>query len=139
MAPRFDLRPRTLAAVGAVSFLLLVASLIVEVQVTVVRPGIGGVDFWTLWRLALGTATIGSFLVAVYRLAAPRREDAARGLEIRGHSHEIEVHLHGDEVAGRLEWSDKTERTAGRESAEEESPEAQSDEEESAEKECDSR
>lgn len=121
MASSFDLRPRTLAVVGAVSLLLLLGSFLVEVLVIVVRPGIGGSWLWTLWRLALGAATIGSFLVALYRLVLPRREDAARGLEITGHDHEIEIHLHGEEVTGRLEWSETQEPRVGTESVEEES------------------
>lgn len=109
MASRLDPGPRSLSTIGAICLLLLLGSLLVEVQVVIVRPGIGDVTDMVraAWQLSVGAATVGSFLFAAYRFSSAKRGDSTGGLDIRGHNHDIDVHLHLGDVANRVRLTDR--------------------------------
>lgn len=90
--------PGLLVGVATVALALLLASFFFEARVVLERPNYGNVTGTLLafWRVVLGTATVGSFVLAVYRFLfeEARRDCSATGMEIRGRNHDIDVHLH---------------------------------------------
>jgi hypothetical protein len=97
---RFDPRrysPRFLFVVSVATLELLVVSFLVDVRIVLERPNYGDVTTTVrvLWRVVLGLATLGSFLIGVYN-SVSREADGGptRGFEIKGRNHDIDFHVH---------------------------------------------
>lgn len=110
VAHRFDPRrysPRVLVAVGTVTLAFLALSFVVEIRVVIETPRVGNVTrlIQTFWRVFLGIATIGSFLLAIYNRTTDEHSPrgTARGFEIRGRNHDIDFHVHVPDRSNRGE------------------------------------
>lgn len=105
--------PRTLALVGLIGIALLAVSFLVELRIVLLRPNYGEITglVRAAWRIAVGVATIGSFLLATYnvRREEPSSTGPARHFEIKGENHDIDVHLHGFSSSERNNAVDQSE------------------------------
>lgn len=111
---------RTLTLVGSIGIALLAVSFFLEIRIVVTRPNYGNVTGAVRlgWRIAVGLATLGSFLLAIHnaRRADSSTEGPAKRFEIKGANHDIDVHLHGfsHEVDHAVDGSDDGESPSDR-------------------------
>jgi hypothetical protein len=104
------LSSRKLLIIGFIALCLFSASFFVDIQIIVVSPEYGDVTgiFQGVWRVVLGLATIGSFLLG-YRQTAEGRSGSngpVTQVEIGGMGHEIHVHPDGRSEDAHMESLD---------------------------------
>lgn len=121
--------PLTLVSLGVIGLVLLAVTYFVKVRIILVHPNYGDVTAIVqgFWRLAVGLATIGSFLLAAHNHTSSTESNSgpATGFSIQGENHDIDVYLNvgeDDEAEGgdrrRREEDESEENPSGESSSE---------------------